>query len=187
VTWAAALFSDIVGHWEKRNIVALREHLDPSLIDREVILGMLARFAPDARRLPPDLTRRPTEPEDLLDEFAACGIDRPEDIRSRFADRFWFGCEADDPMTSLAFNTAVNPFGAELQVMLGSDISHWDLPDVSEVLEEAHEMVEHGWIDDRAFRDFVFTNPARFYTGTNPRFFEGTVVGPAVADLLEGG
>ena len=187
VTWAAALFSDIVSHWEKRNIVALREHLDPSLIDREVILGMLARFAPDARRLPPDLTRRPTEPEDLLDEFAACGIDRPEDIRSRFADRFWFGCEADDPMTSLAFNTAVNPFGAELQVMLGSDISHWDLPDVSEVLEEAHEMVEHGWIDDRAFRDFVFTNPARFYTGTNPRFFEGTVVGPAVADLLEGG
>ena len=37
-------------------------------------------------------------------------------------------------MTSLAFNTAVNPFGTELQVMLGSDISHWDLPDVSEVL-----------------------------------------------------
>ncbi len=187
VTWAAALFSDIVGHWEKRNIDALRQHLDPSLVDRDVIISMLARFAPDARRLPPHLTRRPAEPEDLLDEFEACGIDRPEDIRARFADRFWFGCEADDPMTSLAFNTAVNPFGTELQVMLGSDISHWDLPDVSEVLEEAHEMVEHGWIDGRAFRDFVFTNPARFYTGTNPHFFEGTVVESAVADLLAGG
>jgi predicted TIM-barrel fold metal-dependent hydrolase len=187
VTWAAALYSDIVGHWEKRNITALREHLDPSLVDRDVIVSMLARFAPDARRLPSHLTRRPAEPEDLLDEFAACGIDRPEDVRARFADRFWFGCEADDPMTSLAFNTAVNPFGTELQVMLGSDISHWDLPDVSEVLEEAHEMVELGWIDDRAFRDFVFTNPARFYTGTNPRFFEGTVVESAVADLLAGG
>ena len=70
--------------------------------------------------------------------------------------------------------------------MLGSDIAHWDLPDVSEVLAEAYEMVDRGWIDRAAFRDFVFTNPARFYTGTNPNFFAGTVVGPAVADLLTG-
>ncbi len=49
----------------------------------------------------------------------------------------------------MAFNTAVNPFGAELQAMMGSDIAHWDVPDMSEVLEEAWEMVEHGWIDDR--------------------------------------
>jgi hypothetical protein len=186
VTWAAALFSDIVGHWEKRNLDALRAHLDPALVDRDLIVELLGTYAPDARRLPSAVTRRPVEPEDLLDEWAACGIGRPEDIKVRFADRFWFGCEADDPMTSLAFNTAVNPFGTELQVMLGSDISHWDLPDVSEVLEEAHEMVDHGWIDAAAFRDFVFTNPARFYTGTNPSFFEGTVVESAVAGLLGG-
>ncbi len=148
---------------------------------------MLGRFAPDARRLPAALTSRPAEPEDMLDEWAACGIDRAEDIKSLFAERFWFGCEADDPMTSLAFNTAVNPFGTELQVMLGSDIAHWDLPDVSEVLEEAHEMVDKGWIDQAAFRDFVFTNPARFYTGTNPDFFKGTVVESAVDALLAGG
>ena len=186
VTWAAALFSDIVGHWEKRNLDALRAHLDPAQVDRALIVELLGKYAPGARRLPPAVTRRPVEPEDLLDQWAACGIDRPEDIKARFADRFWFGCEADDPMTSLAFNTAVNPFGTEYQVMLGSDISHWDLPDVSEVLEEAHEMVDHGWIDAAAFRDFVFTNPARFYTGTNPSFFEGTVVEAAVADLLRG-
>ena len=71
--------------------------------------------------------------------------------------------------------------------MLGSDISHWDLPDVSEVLEEAYEMVEHGWIDESAFGEFVFTNPARFYTGTNPGFFKGTVVESAVDRLLAGG
>jgi predicted TIM-barrel fold metal-dependent hydrolase len=186
VAWAAALYSDLVGHWEKRNLDALRRHLDPALIDRDLLVGMLGRFAPDARRLPAELTRRPSEPEDLLDEWAACGIGRVEDIRARFADRFWFGCEADDPMTSLAFNTAVNPFGTELQVMMGSDIAHWDLPDVSEVLEEAHEMVEHGWIDEACFRDFVFTNPARFYTGTNPGFFTGTVVEAAVDGLLAG-
>ncbi len=187
VAWAAALYSDIVGHWEKRNLTALRAHLDPALIDRGLIFEMLGRFAPDSRRLPTVLTRRPVEPEDMLDEWAACGIARAEDIKDLFAERFWFGCEADDPMTSLAFNTAVNPFGSELQVMLGSDIAHWDLPDVTEMLEEAHEMVDNGWIDRAAFRNFVFTNPARFYTGTNPGFFRGTVVESAVDELLAGG
>jgi predicted TIM-barrel fold metal-dependent hydrolase len=185
VAWAAALFCDIVSHWEKRNLAALRSHLDPALVDRGLILELLGRYAPDARRLPLSVTRRPTEPEHMLDEWAACGIERAEDIKRLYADRFWFGCEADDPMTSLAFNSSVNPFGAELQVMLGSDMAQWDLPDVTEVLEEAYEMVERGWIGEAAFRDFVFTNPARFYTGTNPAFFEGTVVEKAVADLIE--
>ena len=49
VAWAAALYSDIVGHWEKRNLAALRAHLDPALIDRDLIVGMVGRFAPDAR------------------------------------------------------------------------------------------------------------------------------------------
>jgi hypothetical protein len=71
--------------------------------------------------------------------------------------------------------------------MLGSDIAHWDLPDVSEVLVEAHELVDKGCIDQRAFRDFVFTNPVRFYTGTNPEFFRGTVVESAVDGLLAEG
>ncbi len=34
-------------------------------------------------------------------------------------------------------------------------------------------MVEHGWIDEAAFETFVFTNPARFYTGTNPALLRG--------------
>jgi hypothetical protein len=31
------------------------------------------------------------------------------------------------------------------------------------------------------FRDFVFENPARFYTDSNPNFFADTVVADAVA------
>ena len=187
VAWAAALFSDIVGHWEKRNLDALAPHLDPALVDRDLI-------ARAARRV------RPGRPPAAVGAHPPAGRARghcstsgrraassgPRTSRRCFADRFWFGCEADDPLTSLAFNTGVNPFGAELQVMMGSDIAHWDVPDVSEVLEEAHEMVEHGWIDAAAFREFVFTNPARFYTGTNPAFFEGTVVESAVDRLLGG-
>ena len=137
VAWAAALYSDLVGHWEKRNLAALRRNLDPALIDRALMLEMMVRFASDAPRLAPELTRRPVEPEDMLDEWAACGIERAEDIKTLFADRFYFGCEADDPLTSLAFNTSVNPFGAELKAMMGSDIAHWDVPDMTEVLEEA--------------------------------------------------
>ncbi len=51
VAWAAALYSDIVGHWEKRNLAALRANLDPALIDRRLMVEMLARYAPDAPRL----------------------------------------------------------------------------------------------------------------------------------------
>ena len=112
----------------------------------------------------------------MLDEWAACGIEQAADIKRLFVDPFYFGCEADDPLTSTAFNESVNPFGARLHAMMGSDIAHWDVPDMTEVLEEAWEMVDHGWINPADFREFTFVNPVRFYTGTNPDYFKGTVV-----------
>jgi hypothetical protein len=184
VSWAATLYSDIIGHWEKRNMGALRAHLDPALIDGELIGRMSATYAPEAPTIASPFSNRPAEPEEMLDEWAACAIERAEDIKTLFVDRFFFGCEADDPLTSMAFNTRVNPFGAELNAMMGSDIAHWDVPDMAEVLEEAWEMVEHNWINEDAFEKFTFTNPARFYTGTNPAFFKGTLVEAAVDQLL---
>jgi hypothetical protein len=186
VAWAAALFSDIVGHWEKRNLRALRDHLDPALIDRDLMVEMMGRYGSGAPRLRDDPTRRPAEDAETLDEWAACDITEAADIKGLFAERFYFGCEADDPLTCMAFNTGVNPFGAELKAMMGSDIAHWDVPDVTEVLSEAWEMVDHQWIDEAAFEKFVFTHPARFYTDTNPGFFRGTVVESAVDLLLAG-
>src|SRR5271170_547945 len=47
VAWAAALYCDLIGHWEKRNLGALRRHLDPVLIDRDLMGQMLRRYAPD--------------------------------------------------------------------------------------------------------------------------------------------
>ena len=122
----------------------------------------------------------------MLDEFAACRIETAQDIKTLFTDTFYFGCEADDPLTAMAFNTKLNPFGAELNAMMGSDIAHWDVPDMAEVLEEAWEMVENDWIDETAFEKFTFVNPVRFYTGTNPVFFKGTVVETAVDQFLAG-
>jgi hypothetical protein len=52
------------------------------------------------------------------------------------------------------------------------------------VLEEAHELVEHGLITAADFREFVFANPASLHTGMNPDFFKGTVVEEAVAKAV---
>ena len=119
-----------------------------------------------------------------LDEWTACGIEKEEDIRDRFEPCFYFGCEADDPGVAWAFDTKANPMGARLRAMFSSDMGHWDVPDMTGILTEAHELVEKELIDDRDFRDFVFGNPVRFYTTLNPDFFEGTRVQDEARALL---
>ncbi len=178
--WASSLFSDLIGHWQKRNGPNMAA-LDPAHFDWAAVAelfeqhgGPWASMAPKARGYPPG-------DAEMLDEFAACGIERAEDIYDLFVPRFYCGCEADDPMTTIAFNTKVNPFGARINAFFGSDISHWDVPVMNEVMGEAYEMVEHELLTEADFRDFVFGNPMRFFTGVNPRFFEGTVVEAAVA------
>jgi hypothetical protein len=55
---------------------------------------------------------------------------------------------------------------------------------MDEAAEEAYELVEHGVIDESAFRDIVFANAAEFWTSTNPDFFKGTVVESDVDKFL---
>jgi hypothetical protein len=64
--------------------------------------------------------------------------------------------------------------------MFGSDVSHWDVVDMTEPVGESWEHVEHGRMTERDFRDFVFTNAVALHAGANPRFFDGTVVEAAV-------
>ncbi len=64
--------------------------------------------------------------------------------------------------------------------MIGSDISHWDVPDMTGPVAEAHELLEHGRITEQDFREFTFLNPAGLHAGMNPDFFRGTVVEEAV-------
>ena len=121
--------------------------------------------------------------EDLagLDEFALTGIDKLADMRERFIKPFYFGCEGDDPMTGVAFDTRRNPLRLPLNAVFGSDIGHFDVPDISEVLEETWEPVTDGNMSEAEFRDFVFANPVRMWTKLNPDFFKGTVVEGEVA------
>ena len=58
------------------------------------------------------------------------------------------------------------------------------VPDMREVLPEAHELVDDGVISEADFRDFVFTYPVEFWAGMNPDFFKGTTVEKAVSTEL---
>ena len=186
VAWAASLYSGLVSHWHKRNSQALgaidpgnldtdalgrllREHGGTLLTDREeALVASLQSFA------------QSHESADELDEWALCGAERPEDFNALFLRNFYFGCEADDPTNAWAFRS---PDGVRFKAMFGSDIGHWDVPDMADVLGEAYEMVEKGWIGEEDFRKFVFENPARLHAQMNPDFFKGTVVDQAVSDM----
>jgi hypothetical protein len=182
VIWAVSLFADLVGHWRKRNATAMAA-TDPGKADWPAVTDLFREYGgPWAGQAPAPRSWRDTDLA-FFDEFSAAGVERAEDLVDLFSAPFFFGCEADDPGTATAFDVRLNPFGTRLQALFGSDISHWDVPDMSEVLEESWEMVERGLLTEDDYRDFVFTNPARLYTKTNPRFFDGTRVESAVSSL----
>jgi hypothetical protein len=187
VTWACELYAGLVSHWEKRNAVSIHE-LDPARIDEALLLQLFEQYGNErmARNgeAIADSFKKLEPPPPFFDEYAACEIKQKEDIRDLFVPRFYFGCEADDATVAWAFDERVNPMGAKLRAMFSSDMGHWDVPEMSGILEEAYELVEKKLIDPENFRDFVFTNPVRFYTRVNPDFFAGTRVAEAAASVV---
>lgn len=174
VAWAATLLSDIKGHWSKRNRDAVR-HYDPARLDRPLIAELFrahgGKLFGDRDDLDDGL-RFLSDPDDpLVDEFAATGVASEDDIDRLFTERFHFGCEADDPMTALAFREP------RLKAIFASDIGHWDVPDARGVLPEAWELVEEGLATEEDFRDLTYANPMSLWAGANPSFFEGTAIG----------
>ncbi len=187
VSWAASLFADLIGHWEKRNGEAIND-LDPDLLDVETLMEFMNTYGdgPVLARL--DRIRehfsRPAGRPVEINEFRATGIQNVEEFLDLFVPRFYFGCEADDPLVAWAFADKINPLGARFRPIFGSDISHWDVPDMTEPVAEAHELVERGVIGPDEFREFMFLNPVRLHGGANPHFFDGTVVAETAADAL---
>jgi predicted TIM-barrel fold metal-dependent hydrolase len=187
VGWACSLFADLIGHWEKRNRKAILE-LDPANVDVAQLMALFerygdARFSPQLPGLRESFTRLEPPPP-FLDEFEACGIERVEEFAELFVPHFYFGCEADDPMVAWAFNERVNPLGVRLRAMFSSDMGHWDVPDMTRILPEAHELVKRGLLGPEDFREFAFVNPVRLYTRVNPDFFRGTRVEAEAARVV---
>ena len=189
VGWACMLYADLLGHWAKRNRQAI-ESTNPSRLDRAALLEFARKYGRDefteaiGRGEGLDDTSHLTGGIEDLDDYFRCKIGRPEDIRDLFVPRFYFGCEADDPINAWAFNRRANPLGARLNALFSSDIGHFDVPDMAKVVPEAYELVEHGLITSDDFRDFMFTNAVRFWGEVNPDFFKGTVVEKAAAAVL---
>ena len=189
VAWASSLYSDLFGHWEKRNKSFLDANLRPTNLDRDEYRRLYERYAAGHARFEGKLDDVLAQNLDALeseisqeeltardadtDEFAAVRIDGTDDIRRLFAERFYFGCEADDPLTALAFDERL---GLRLKPILGSDIGHFDVVDAATVLGEAWEMVDDGLISEADFRAFTFTNVVELYRSMNPEFFVGTVI-----------
>ncbi len=65
---------------------------------------------------------------------------------------FFFGCGGDDRSAAAAFDRKMNPYGASLNPMFGSDIGHFDVEDMCGILEEAHELVDCGLMSPENFR-----------------------------------
>ena len=194
IGWACTLYADTIGHWKKRNRDAVLD-FDPSNIDQPLLKELFTRYGGPLVQDRLDRIGKPEMPfaafavdgndrdPSTLDEFSMTGVECVEDIKSIF-EHYYFGCEADDSMNAVAFNDRINPLGTKLNATLSSDIGHFDVPDITEVLAEAYELVSEGLVDDDDFRSFTFTNPATFWTAANPNFFEGTVVEAAVAKLV---
>ena len=190
VGWGCQLFADLIEHWERRGKKGL-EYMDPTKLDRTLLRQLVDKYGYED--IAAELTRRdgwPAKEEDTLDggvaahdDYAACEITRKEDWVELYVKPFFFGCEADDRMNAVAFSK-FNPFGARINAIYSSDIGHFDVPDMVQVLPEAYELVEHGFLTSDDFRDFTFGNAVRLWGAGNPRFFEGTSVAKAAAGLL---
>ncbi len=183
--WARNLYCDLISHWHKRNRAAM-ENYNPANIDDAVFVDLTRRYgsggsaarAEELLKAFRGFMQRGEDPE-LLDEWKQSGIQRPEDIRDIFSERFYFGCEGDDPMNLLAYDAKGSPFGARLRALYGSDLGHWDVPEMVEAAEEAYELVEDGLLGEADFRALVFGDAVKFWTAANPDFFAGTIVADA--------
>ncbi len=191
VGWAAQFYNSLFEYWEKRNLAALKKNLDPAKLDIDLMVEMFAQYGNDY--LTPDRIRaEPYQPissnllvsPEEVNDFAPTGVEKPEDIRDIFDANFYFGCEADDRLNAVGFDTKLNHYGARLNAIFGSDIGHWDVPDMTKVLAEAREMVEHELITEDDFRDFTFGNVVGMLGGMNPDFFKGTAVESEVEACL---
>jgi len=200
--WAAALYLDLVSHWRKRNKDAMARLMSPEAADIEGFTRLVERYGgprvkgKEAEVVGSPLTFFPFKSMDELisqesseggpmgmDDFERLCVSDEAELGSLFKEHFYFGCEADDPTTVLAFDKRLD---LGLHAVFSSDIGHFDVQDMRDVLYEAYELVDDGFLDAGDFERFTFSNAARLHGGMDPDFFAGTSVEEDVRRLLVG-
>lgn len=182
VAWGVAMLCDLKERWEKRGAHAIGD-LDPARVDTTMLDDLMRRYGGERLGKPLGKSAGRARAETAVDDFAAAGIGSFEDFLDRLVPNFYYGCEADDRMNAVAFDTRLVPGGRKLNAVFSSDFGHWDVAEMADVLAEAYELVEDGLVSDEDFERFVFRNPVRLLAGMNPAFFEGTAVAGEVAKL----
>lgn len=95
VGWACSLYSDLIKHWEKRNVKGM-ENYNPANLDRKLYADLIAQYGGKLVEGKVDRIWQsyslgwqdmPKE-EIVLDEWARCEIERIEDIRDLFVPIF---------------------------------------------------------------------------------------------------
>jgi hypothetical protein len=187
--WGARVYIHLVDRFLKRGPEGLKNY-DPKATDRDELRALFARFGEAL------VQGRPTDGEKIIrdtlgdryvaearqpsleqqNDFAAAGIESIEDIKKRWVDSFFFGSEADDRTVAHAFNDKANPLGVKVNAIYSSDVGHWDVPDLTEVLAESWQLVEEGVITEADFRAWTYENPYKLYTEAKADFFKGTAV-----------
>jgi|LWDU01.1.fsa_nt_gi predicted TIM-barrel fold metal-dependent hydrolase len=185
VTWAVQMLVGFVEHWHKRGPEGLKD-LDPKGLDGELYDQLIAENAGPLSPVPGwgTMLGRITDTADVVNDFELAGIGSKEDICRQVTQQCCFGCEADDPLAGLAYDTKRIPGDDPMLPIFSSDIGHWDVAHMHEVLPEAYEHIEHGWMDRDQFRGFMCDNAVRMYGEANPHFFEGTVIEDYAAKRL---
>jgi hypothetical protein len=187
VGWGVQLLADLIDRWSKRGGKNI-EGLDPAGVDAERWDALVREYGGDT--FASEDVRHATfaqsdNPPEERDDFRDMGVACVDDIVAKF-ERFFFGCEADDASIPLAFARANNPRGAVLQPVIGSDLGHWDVRDMRDVIPEAMELLDEKRVSPDDFRAFSCSNPIRLHGGMNPRFFEGTSVADEARRVLGG-
>jgi hypothetical protein len=187
--WGARVYIHLVDRWTKRGREGLRNY-DPAATDRAELSTWFARYGAELTQgrsidgedlirdtLGARYTRDAQQPRPgELDDFAAAGIESVSDIKARWVDNFFFGSESDDRTVAHAFNSHANPLGVKINAIYSSDVGHWDVPDLTQVLAESYALVEEGAISEADFKAWVFSNPYKLYTEANADFFKGTAI-----------
>jgi predicted TIM-barrel fold metal-dependent hydrolase len=190
IGWASILLADLLEHWKKRNPEALAI-LDPAGIDWTMLESLIRRYGAQdllagAGDIDLDVAMRALPgtgvPPEERNDWRFLDVSSERELVDSFVPRFFFGCEADDRSIAYAFSPA-NPFKARLQPVFSSDLSHWDVENMSEVVAEAFGLVCTGVLAEQDFREFTFENPARLLLAQNPDIFVGTAVESATATL----
>ena len=178
VAWAIQMYTGLVEHFEKRSPQGLIARdprgLDGALYDRLI--------AENQGALEPlvdgwgTIFGKSSQTPDVVNDFEAAGIRSADDIIRQITTNCFFGCEADDRLAGVAFDTNRLPGKKPMRPIFSSDIGHWDVAHMEEVLPEAYEHLEYGWMDQAQFQDFMCDNAIRMFRGANADFFEGTVL-----------